>query len=318
MTPPTAGPRPGTVSVIIPAYKAERTICRAIDSVLNQTVPPMEIIVIDDGSPDNQNSRIQEYGDSVVLIQQPNGRTACARNTGLARARGDFIAFLDADDYWEPEKLGRQLAVFEKHPEVGVVAGAYFTQEPGRERASGGSHHRSWNDRVLRVNGERAFQLAAMMWTGTLIVRREIVGEERFASGLEPAEDRDMWIRFVLRGPVYLLSEPLSTAVLEPGSISRHDVDRDCSMMLETINRHRNTLGLLGTMKWRSHTFYRWAATESETLPALSLLCRSFLCWPLPYPDLHGMRSLGRLKRLAVLMRLRTPKRRLAVGRSAS
>jgi len=230
----TASHSVGTVSVIIPAYRAEQTIRRAIDSALAQTVPPAEIIVVDDGSPDDQNAVIQQYGERVVLVRQANGKTAMARNAGLARAQGDFIAFLDADDYWEPEKLERQLAVFGKHPEVGVVAAAYFTQEPDCERTVV-RYDRSWMDCVLHVRGERAFRLATMMWTGTLIVRREILGDERFVSGLEPSEDRDMWIRFVLRGPAYLLSEPLSTAVLEPGSLSRDNIAGDC---LEDAGSH--------------------------------------------------------------------------------
>ena len=303
--------------MIIPAYKAEQTIRRAIDSVLAQTVPPTEIIVVDDGSPDDQNAVIEKYGERVSLVRQPNGHTASARNAGLDRAQGDFIAFLDADDYWEPGKLERQLAVFAMHPELGVVGGAYFTQKPGCERSAVGYDQR-WTDRVLDVRGERAFRLATMMWTGVLIVRREILGEERFVSGLEPSEDRDMWVRFVLRGPVYLLSEPMSTAVLEPGSLSRNNIDRDCSKMLEVIRRHRNTLGPLGTLTWRSHTLYRWAATEPAKLRALSLLLQSFLCWPLPYIGLHKMVPFGRLKRLVVLLKMMPPKRKQILGGNAS
>ena len=316
MKPGAADCSAGTVSVIIPAYKAEQTIRRAIDSVLAQTVPPTEIVVVDDGSPDDQNAVIETYGERVVLVRQPNGRTASARNAGLERAQGDFIAFLDADDYWEPEKLERQLAVFAMHPELGVVGGAYFTQQPGCARSAVGYDQR-WIDRVLDVRGERAFRLATMMWTGTLIVRRETLGEKRFVSGLEPSEDRDMWVRFVLRSPVYLLSEPLSTAVLEPGSLSRDNIDRDCMKMLEVIRRHRNTLGPLGTLTWRSHTLYRWAATEPAKLRAFSLLLQSFLCWPLPYIGRHKMVPFGRLKRLVVLLKMMLSKRKQILGENA-
>ena len=146
-----------------------------------------------------------------------------------------------------------------------------------------------------------------MMWTGTLIVRQEVLGDERFVSGLEPAEDRDMWIRLVLRGPAYLMSEPLATAVLEPGSISRSNVDRDCSKMIEVVQRHSGTLGLRGTMTWRSHTVYRWAATDPTPARALALLLQSFIYWPLPYLGMQGMQPLGRFKRLVVLLKRMLP-----------
>jgi len=291
-----------SVSVVIPAYNAEHTIGRAIDSVLSQTVPPLQIIVIDDGSPDRQCDVIREYGDRVELIRQSNGRTASARNTGLAHAQGDLIAFLDADDYWEPRRLERQHEIFEQHPEVGLVAGAYFVQEPGSERRLANCPHQFWTDCVLDVEGERAFRLAMMLWTGTITVRREVLGDERFVSGLEPAEDRDLWARLVLRAPVYFASEPLATAVLESGSISRSDVARDCSRMLAVLQRHRHTLGPAGWMRWRSHTLYRRAALEPARLRALGLLAESMLFWPLPFLGQHGMRRLGRLKRLGTLI----------------
>ena len=71
-----------------------------------------------------------------------------------------------------------------------------------------------------------------MVWTGTVIIRREVLGNERFVAGLEPAEDRDLWVRLTARHACYLISEPLATAVLEEGSLSRTNVDRDCGNML--------------------------------------------------------------------------------------
>jgi len=119
-----------SVSVVIPAYNAANTLGRAIDSVLNQTVPVHEIIVVDDGSSDRTNEVARRYGPAVNLIEQANSRTAAARNRGIEAASGAFIAFLDADDFWEPEKTERQLAVFAKHPNVAVVGGRFFSQHP--------------------------------------------------------------------------------------------------------------------------------------------------------------------------------------------
>jgi glycosyltransferase involved in cell wall biosynthesis len=292
------------ISVIIPAYNAAATICRAIDSVLAQSVPVHEVIVIDDGSPDDQAEVIEStYGDRVILVRQPNGKTAKARNAGLDRATGDLIAFLDADDYWEPHKLQRQLSVFEQYPEVALVAGNAFDESPGEGRRPNRPRkpERLLFDRVLRLRGERAFHLATLVWTGMVVVRRSAIGTERFVSGLEPAEDRDFWVRIVKQYPSYLLSEPLATAVLQPGSISRSGPSRDCSSMLTVVERNADLLGRRGTRLWKSHTLYRWAALEPDPWTAIPRLFQSFLLWPMPYGNEVGCRRLGRTKRLLKL-----------------
>src|SRR5947209_192198 len=93
------------VSTVIPAYNASGTILRAIESVLAQTRPPDEILVIDDGSTEDLSLTLEPFRACVTLIRKPNGGAASARNLGLDLSRGDYIAFLDADDYWEPRKL---------------------------------------------------------------------------------------------------------------------------------------------------------------------------------------------------------------------
>src|SRR5262249_9552990 len=121
-----------TVSVIIPAYRAARTIGRAIDNVLSQTRPPDEVLVIDDGSPHDLAAALKAYGGRGVLVRKPNGGAASARNLGIEASWGDLIAFLDADDYWAADKLEWQLAALARHPEAHLLAGGYFEQSPGR------------------------------------------------------------------------------------------------------------------------------------------------------------------------------------------
>jgi glycosyltransferase involved in cell wall biosynthesis len=101
------------VSVVIPCYNSEAYLRETIDSAVNQTHPPREVIVVDDGSTDGSASVAEAYGDPVRVIRQENQRQAAARNRGIEEARGDFVAFLDADDLWHPEKLERQLPCFE-------------------------------------------------------------------------------------------------------------------------------------------------------------------------------------------------------------
>lgn len=118
MSTETATPR---VSVIIPVYQGDRFLGEAVESVLNQTYTNYEIIVVDDGSTDNSLEVLEHYFDKICYVFQGNQGVAAARNRGLQIARGEFIAFLDQDDFWLPEKLALQIACFDAQPELGIV-----------------------------------------------------------------------------------------------------------------------------------------------------------------------------------------------------
>ena len=109
------------VSVIIPAYNSGPYLAETLDSVLCQTYRCREVIIVDDGSTDDTPERVELYRSSVVYIRQGNSGAGAARNAGLQAASGDYIAFLDHDDLWLPEKLEIQLEVAAKHPESGLV-----------------------------------------------------------------------------------------------------------------------------------------------------------------------------------------------------
>ena len=111
-----------TISVVIPAYNAEHTILDTIKSVQQQTFSDYEIIVINDGSEDRTLELVEQVEDSrVKVFSYSNGGLSTARNRGIARATGEYITFLDADDLWTPDKLEAQLAALQKHPEAGVA-----------------------------------------------------------------------------------------------------------------------------------------------------------------------------------------------------
>ena len=265
------------VSVVIPAYRSSGTLGRALESLRDQDRRPDEVVIIDDGSPDGPETAavVAGFEGDARLIRQPNGGAASARNAGIEASRGNLIAFLDADDYWEPGKLRLQLDVLACHPEVGLVAGRFYTQEPGQSRRGptlpGGAT--APLDRVVNAGGAGAFTLATRIWTTTVLVRREILGDHRFVSGLEPAEDRDLWVRMVTSAPAYLVSDPLATYVQEPGSLSRSSIDVDCGNMLRVVRLHAGLLGRRQVRAWEADTYRRWAAGHlsrgrpSEALP---------------------------------------------------
>ncbi|VXD24263.1 glycosyltransferase family 2 protein [Planktothrix paucivesiculata] len=111
------------VSVIIPVYNCEKYLAEAIESVLAQTYQPLEIIVVDDGSTDGSAEIAKRFGTTVQYCFQANSGTAAARNRGIELAKGDFFAFLDADDFWVEDKLTNQMAAFTNNPNLDVVYG---------------------------------------------------------------------------------------------------------------------------------------------------------------------------------------------------
>ena len=109
------------ITVIIPAYNSVKSIRRAIDSILAQTLKDYEIIVIDDGSTDGTGKIIKEYSNAVSYNYQENAGVCAARNAGIEKARGQWIAFLDHDDYWQPDKLERQMEILTENPGNGPL-----------------------------------------------------------------------------------------------------------------------------------------------------------------------------------------------------
>jgi glycosyltransferase involved in cell wall biosynthesis len=105
------------VSCIVPVFNGERYLQEALESILSQTYRPLEIVVVDDGSTDGSPAIAKAFGERVRYVRQPNAGPSSARNLGLSVVTGQFVAFLDADDLWHPEKLARQIARFAAQPE---------------------------------------------------------------------------------------------------------------------------------------------------------------------------------------------------------
>jgi len=122
---------PGSVSVIIPLYNGARFIAETLDSVLSQTVPPSEVIVINDGSTDESPEIVRSYGDRVTLITVPNGGECKARNIGCNHASSEWVAFCDSDDLWLPTKLEKQLRLAGEAPDVECVITDYIEYADG-------------------------------------------------------------------------------------------------------------------------------------------------------------------------------------------
>jgi len=108
------------ISCIVPVYNGERFLAEALDSILAQSLAPFEVIVVDDGSTDTTPAVATRYGQRITYIRQDNAGPSAARNRGVRAARGELVAFLDADDIWRPDKLARQAARFAARPELDI------------------------------------------------------------------------------------------------------------------------------------------------------------------------------------------------------
>jgi glycosyltransferase involved in cell wall biosynthesis len=206
-------------SVIVAAYNVEGFVADTVGSALGQTYPEVEVIVVNDGSTDGTASALQPFGDRIVYVEQPNRGLAAARNRGLLEATGTYVALLDGDDLWLPDRLEKVIGLLEDHPELGfatsdayflegtsVAAGRYYQQLPGGFRAV---DQASW---ILEYN----------FVMGMAVIRRRLFDAHgAFDESLRTSEDWDLWVRFFLGGErAGLVDEPLAYYRRRPGSLS--------------------------------------------------------------------------------------------------
>lgn len=195
--------RTADVSVVIPTYNRASLVTRAIHSVLNQTVAPREIIVVDDGSKDNTAEVIRAFGPPVRYVSQVNSGVAAARNTGVRHAQGDWVAFLDSDDDWLPHKLERQLELLDANPDV-VWSCCNFEYLIGdRVKSSGLSPVMAQKlGRGGVIHFFDGLQNNLAIGTCGFLVRSKVLAEVgEFDPSLAAGEDRDIWFRIGMRYP---------------------------------------------------------------------------------------------------------------------
>lgn len=193
-----------TISVVIPCYNAAPFLRETIDSVLNQTRPALEVLLIDDGSTDGSGDIAESYGQPVRVIRQENQGESVARNRGMDEALGDWIALLDADDRWLPHKLQRQIGTLSMAgPGVVCVYSDYLMF---------GSVRRQARSRPLwPVIGERRVRLLTdpCIQPGTALVETSAARAVRFPEGISYGEDQVFWMKLYNLGDFIHIPEPL-------------------------------------------------------------------------------------------------------------
>jgi glycosyltransferase involved in cell wall biosynthesis len=201
------------VSVIIPTYNRLATIARAVDSVLSQTYPDIELIIADDGSTDGTCESLAGYGDRVRIVKQPNRGPSAARNLGARAARGEILSFLDSDDSWLPDKIARQVEVLERGgPEVPCcICNAALDAAPGRPATSfAAAAIPTEIGEGFILNPEMLLATRFLLFNQVVAIRRAVFEKiGGFNEDLWLLEDHEIALRLSLEGRWGFVSAPL-------------------------------------------------------------------------------------------------------------
>jgi len=193
-----------SVSAVIPTFDRSAVLVRAVESVLAQTLPVDEVIVVDDGSSDETRAVIAERFPDVRLESIAHAGVSAARNRGIALATGDWIAFLDSDDEWLPRRLERQMEALDEAPGHRIVHCEEVWIRNGR-RVNARRHHRKSGGRIF----ERCLPLCVISPSAVLLERTLIEAHGGFDESLPACEDYDLWLRLCAEEPVLFVEEPL-------------------------------------------------------------------------------------------------------------
>ena len=194
-----------TVSVIIPTFNRAGRVIRAISSVQEQTFTDFEIIVVDDGSTDETERSLTRFGNRIKYIAHPANRgVSASRNTGIKNSSAPFIAFLDSDDHWLPEKLECQMRFFESNSNAFACQTEEIWIRKGRRVNPRQKHLKPSGDIF-----EPSLKLCLVSPSAVMLRRSLLEDVGLFDENLPACEDYDLWLRIACRHFVYLIEQPL-------------------------------------------------------------------------------------------------------------
>ena len=281
-----------SVSVIIPVYNGAVEVRRAIDSALGQSNCTVEVIVLNDGSQDDTASVLAEYGNRIRAINQQNCGLARTRNNGIALATGEWIAFLDHDDYWEPEKLTLQLKAAERSGFDVVYTNAANFGEVARV-----GELRSEPKAMVEGDLLKKLLLDNFIVVSSVMIRRSLMQEiEGFDTSLPSVEDWDLWLKLSARGVSFAaVREPVTMYQWRAGSMSKnHELMRTTRKMI--VQRALST-DRAKSLSWsvRRHALANiescsaWFLAESSPRKAIPWYMNSLWYWPFDVNSWKGI-----------------------------
>jgi len=227
------------VSAIIPTYNGARYIAETIQSALHQTYRDCEVLVVDDGSTDDTPKVVGLFGDKVRYFRKSNGGPGSARNFGIQQAQGEYIALLDHDDLWLPDRLERQVPILDSRPEVGLVYSdaSLYHDDSNQSPNTCFGFYPPYSGKVFKKLFEGNF-----VPNLTVLVRRECfekLGLFDESGRMMMTDDYHMWLRIAAHYEFTYVPRPLGKFRLHRGNLSRDDVQMilDTRVALEDICR---------------------------------------------------------------------------------
>ncbi len=243
------------ISAIIPSYNSQDFILDAINSIKNQTHPVDEIIVIDDGSIDNTQQILQSQAKDIIYLKQVNQGPSSARNTGIEIAKGDWIAFLDADDQWTTNKIEKQLLALSRSPKLHLIAGDMQEIGIANELITESVLAKHSLLEQFQVNRSLPIKnaLAKLVTknfipTGTVLVKRSTIIEAgMFNTAIRFGEDLELWAKIAAKHPITCLPELLMLRRLHGQNATKCTAPMlaDLVLVMQSISRYaKNTLNM--------------------------------------------------------------------------
>ena len=272
-----------SISVVIPTYNRAALVCRAIGSALRQVPPPLEVIVVDDGSSDDTEARVGAIAGPVRYLRQANGGVSSARNHGMSVAKGELICLLDSDDFLAPGALAHVVAAFGQDPACGAVFGDTLTVDE-QERVLRRHGHRHLADDQGRVLLARLFEGRFALGSNFCFRRSLLSTVAPFDTGLATGEDIDFGLRIAAAAPVRHLEAELVNITTSPGSLSTRINTGNRLRVLDKFEREHPALArqhahALTLARARTALAYARDLTVARRLPEAAE--KAWLAWRL-------------------------------------
>ena len=286
-------------SIIIPLYNKAAYIQKAIHSVMSQTYQEFELIVVNDGSTDDSFAQLSVISQQlsiedpdlfkkIKIVQQENQGVSTARNNGVKLAKYDYIAFLDADDWWEPTYLEERKQLIEAYPQAGLYGSSYYKVKGNQFIPAAIGIDKGFERGIINYYKAYSRSLYQPVWTGAAIIKKSVFDLEKgFKPSLKMGEDFDLWLRVAMKYPVALLNKPLAyynqnvelanraigEKLYEPeqhmlfSDYSAYQTNQEFVRMFETLtvygllsyylaNKNRKEVqAILKTIRWENHNF---------------------------------------------------------------
>jgi len=215
-------------SVILPLYNKEDYVVRTLESVARQTFRDFEAIVVDDGSTDQSARRVEQFiaehpdGSNFRLVRQDDRGVSVARNCGVDLATGEYVVFLDCDDWWEETFLEEMEGLIRRYPQAGIYGTGYYLVKHGQRRKAPVGVDDTFTDGIIDYCAVYARTLCMPLTSDTVALRREVfLASGGFRDGIALGEDFDLWLRIALSHPVAFLNKPLANYFQDLGTGQR-------------------------------------------------------------------------------------------------